>query len=186
MPEWSEATALIVVDVQRGFENEAHFGTRNNPGCEMHIGMLLEAWTKQGWPIVYVRHDSKEEDSPLAPGTWGNAFQPTLSAAEPHLLVVKSVHSAFFGEPDMHGWLQQHGIRSVAICGIQTNVCCETTARMASDLGYDTLFVIDATHTFDLPRPDGSVIEGDDLAATTAAVLAAEFATVVYTSELVG
>ena len=43
-------------------------------------------------------------------------------------------------------WLRDQGIGSIAICGIQTNVCCETTARMGSDLGYDVLFITDATY----------------------------------------
>jgi nicotinamidase-related amidase len=185
MADWNGATALLVVDVQRGFENEQHYGRRNNPGCEMHIGMLLDAWRAQHWPVVFVQHDSTEPDSPLEPGTWGHHLQPVVGG-ECDLLVHKSVHSAFYGEPDLHGWLQEHGITGVAICGIQTNVCCETTARMSSDLGYDTLFVIDAMHTFDLRLPDGSVITADDLARTTAAVLQGEFAQVVYTKDLVG
>ena len=90
------------------------------------------------------------------------------------------------GEPDLHAWLQEHGITGVAICGIQTNVCCETTARMASDLGYDTLFVLDATHTFDLRVSDQEVIPADELMRITAAVLKDEFAQVVYTKDLTG
>ena len=36
------------------------------------------------------------------------------------------------------------------ICGIQTNMCVETTARMAGNLGYDVTVALDATRTFDL------------------------------------
>lgn len=185
MPNWEGSTALIVVDVQRGLEDEQHYGKRNNPGCEMHIGMLLDAWRGQGWPVVFVQHDSTEEDSPLRPGSWGHHLKPVASG-ESDLHVHKSVHSAFYGEPDLHAWLREHGITGVAICGIQTNVCCETTARQASDLGYETLFVLDATHTFDLRLNDGSVITGDELARTTAAILNGEFAKVVFTKELTG
>lgn len=185
MADWQGSTALVVVDVQRGMENELHYGKRNNPGCEMHIGMLLDAWRAQHWPVVFVQHDSTEEDSPLQPGTWGNHMKP-VTGGECDLLVRKSVHSAFYGEPDLHAWLQEHGITGVAICGIQTNVCCETTARMASDLGYDTLFVLDATHTFDLRVNDREVIAADELVRITAAVLKDEFAQVVYTKDLTG
>lgn len=184
MTDWNDATALIVIDVQMGFDDEEHFGRRNNPECEANIGRLLEAWRAQAWPIVFVQHDSLEAGSPLAPGTPGHALKPVASG-ECDLLVHKSVHSAFFGEPSLHAWLRSHGIGSVAICGIQTNVCCETTARMAADTGYDTLFVIDATHTFDLPIGGGRFISADQLSFTTASVLDAEFASVVRTAELV-
>lgn len=184
MADWKEATALVVIDVQQGMDEEGYFGKRNNPVCETNIGLLLDAWRAQNWPIVFVQHDSKEVGSPLAPGSPGHAFKPVVSG-ECDLKVNKSAHSAFFGEPSLHAWLRDHGITTVAICGIQTNVCCETTARMASDIGYDTLFVIDATHTFDVRAGDGEVISADQLSRVTAAVLDGEFAQVVRTQDLV-
>lgn len=180
-----DVTALIVIDVQVGFDNEKYFGRRNNPACEDNIARLLAAWRDQGWPIVFVQHDSREPGSPLATGTPGHAFKPVASGPC-DLRINKSVHSAFFGEPSLHNWLRSQGISAVAICGIQTNVCCETTARMASDTGYDTMFVIDATHTFDLATGDGQIIRAEQLAQTTAAVLQSEFAQVVRTADLVG
>lgn len=104
----------------------------------------------------------------------------------PHdLLVVKSVNSAFYGEPDLDGWLRSRGLDDVVICGITTNHCCETTARMAGNLGYRVTFVVDATRTFDRAMPDGSVISAADLMRTTAANLHGEFADVVNTDEVV-
>jgi nicotinamidase-related amidase len=62
-------------------------------------------------------------------------------------------------------------LRSVVICGITTNHCCETTARVAGNLGYDTSFVLDATFTFDRRGLDGTMISADELARVTAADL---------------
>lgn len=103
---------------------------------------------------------------------------------EPDLLVSKSVNSSFHGTPDLHEWLQAQGIHQVVICGITTNHCCETTARLAGNLGYDTYFVIDATHTFDRPSLDGVMIPAAEVAAMTAANLNNEFATVLTTQAL--
>ena len=184
MSDWANSTALVVIDVQKGFDDEAHWGPRNNPNCEANIELLLEAWRKQGWPVVFVRHDSTSLNSPLRPGTTGNQFKDIISGT-PDLLVTKSVHSAFFGDPDLHSWLGRHEISAIAICGIQTNMCCETTARMASDMGYEVLFVLDATHTFDLAGVSGKVLRARELARVTALELDAEFCQVVFTSELV-
>ena len=180
---WEGATALVVIDVQQGFD--AVSAPRNHPDCERNVAALIEAWRRQGWPVVFVRHDSEEERSPLRPDLPGNALKPEVSG-EPDLLVVKSVHSAFYGAPSLHGWAREQGIAGLAICGLQTNVCCETTARMASDLGYDTLFVIDATATFDQRAPDGGVITADELTRVTASTLDPEFCKVVTTADLVG
>lgn len=176
------ATALLVIDVQAGFD-DSMWGPRNNPSCEDNVAVLIAAWRAADRPVVFVRHDSVTPGSPLLPGQPGNDRKPFIDG-KPDLLVTKNVNSAFFGDPDLHGWLQDRGMTGVAITGIQTNYCCETTARMAGNLGYDTLFVLDATHTFDLPAHGGGTIIADELARVTATNLQGEFADVVMTADL--
>jgi nicotinamidase-related amidase len=181
-------TALLVVDVQRAFADLDYWaptGHRDNPACEANVAALIAAWRAARRPLVFARHDSTEPGSPLAPGTPGNAFQDVVTG-EPDLLVTKAVNSCFYGEPDLDAWLREAGLRSLAICGITTNHCCETTARMAGNLGYDVRFVLDATHTFDRLGPDGTLVRAEDLSRATAASLHGEFATVVSTADLVG
>ena len=60
------------------------------------------------------------------------------------------MNSAFYGDIDLHAWLTERGIGEIVVCGIQTNMCVETTARMAGNLGYDVTVALDATRTFDL------------------------------------
>ena len=179
-----DRTALVIVDVQQGLD-EPRLGRRNNPDCEANIAALLGAWRAAGRPVVFVRHDSVRPDSPLRPGQPGNEFKSVVSGT-PDLLVSKHTNSAFLGTPDLDAWLRERGVAGVAIVGIQTNYCCEATARMASDLGYDTLFVLDATHTFDLPAHGGGLLRAEELARVTASNLQGEVAEVVKTSELLG
>lgn len=181
---WAGSTALIVVDVQKGFDDAEYWGPRNNPECEENVARLITAWREQGWPIVYVRHNSTNPSSPLAPTSPGNAFKDVVSG-EPDLLITKTVHSAFYGDVDLDAWLTEHEVSGVAICGVQTNMCCETTARMASDLGYDMIFVIDATHTFDHATSTRQVHMAREISRYTALSLEADFGTVMRTSELV-
>lgn len=184
MADWTGSTALIVVDVQKGFDDINYWGPRNNPDCESNVSALVKAWRDQDWPVVFVKHDSRKPSSPLAPGGKGNEFKDVLTG-KPDLLVTKSVHSAFYGDPDLDTWLKGNGIAGVAVCGIQTNMCCETTARMASDLGYDLLFVEDATHTFDIVTPTKKVYRAREIARYTSLSIAADFGRVVRTSDLV-
>lgn len=178
-------TALIVVDVQRGFDDSEYWGQRNNPDCESNIGLLVGHWRRAGWPIVYVRHDSLDAASPLHPSAPGNEFKELLSGT-PDLLVSKSVNSSFHGSPDLDAWLKASGIKSIAICGITTNHCCETTARVGGNLGYDVKFALDATHTFDRVGPDGDEVMAEELAHITGVNLHGEFAQIVTTRELLG
>ena len=177
-------SALVVVDVQEGFADPS-WGPRNNPAFEGNLQRLLEAWAAAGHPLVYVRHDSSEADSPLHPHRRGNQLQELLATASPDLLVTKQVNSSFHGSPDLHGWLRGNGLTGIVVTGITTNHCCETTARVGGNLGYDVRFVLDATYTFDRTGPDGSTMTADELARATATNLHGEFATVVATADLV-
>jgi nicotinamidase-related amidase len=179
-----DRAALLLVDVQQGLEDPV-WGPRNNPDCEANVGRLLAHWRERGGTIVFVRHDSTETGWGLHPSEPGNAFQEVI-AGEPDLLVTKNVNSAFLGTPPLEPWLRERGIDAIVVAGIQTNMCCETTARMGGNLGFDVAFALDATHTFDLPDPlNGGVIDADTLARVTAANLHGEFAQVVSTEALI-
>jgi nicotinamidase-related amidase len=175
---------LILIDVQQGFSDPS-WGKRNNPDAEDNIGRLIDAWTVARRPIVRVRHASARSDSPLRPDAPGHAYQPVVADVVPALEITKSVHSAFLGTPDLNAWLGTRGARQLVVTGIQTNRCCETTARMGGDLGYDVLFVLDATHTFEEVAPDGAVVSGDQFAAVTAANIEGNFGRVVRTADLI-
>ena len=61
------------------------------------------------------------------------------------LLVEKSASSAFSpGRSPLPGLLDERGIDTVLITGTVTNVCCESSARDASTLGYRVILVADA------------------------------------------
>ena len=183
---FDDNAALIVIDVQQGFDDPV-WGARNNPEAEANIARLTTAWADASRPIVLVRHDSHSPGSSLAAGSEGNALKDVVAEVPHELLVTKQVNSAFYGEPDLHGWLEARGIRQLVICGIQTNMCVETTARMAGNLGYDVTVPLDATHTFDLEGPGGVRLTADELARATAVNLAGGgFAEVVTTAEVVG
>jgi nicotinamidase-related amidase len=60
------------------------------------------------------------------------------------LLVEKSAPSAFFpGRSPLPGLLSERGIDTVVVTGTVTNVCCESTVRDASTLGYRVVLVAD-------------------------------------------
>jgi nicotinamidase-related amidase len=174
--------ALVVVDAQVGF-GDPSWGRRSNPQAEGNVGSLISTWRASSQAIVLVQHDSVTPGSPLRPGQPGNALAPYVEGAY-DLLVKKSVNSAFYGEPNLDQWLKLHQIEALTICGITTNHCCETTARMAGNLGYQVTFALDATFTFDRIGPDGMVVSAEDLMRVTAANLDGEFATVMSTAEV--
>ncbi|MER5808102.1 cysteine hydrolase family protein [Streptomyces sp. NPDC002033] len=179
-------SALIVIDVQKGFDDASFWGPRNNPAAEENIAALMDAWHASGRPVVLVRHASSRPGSVLAPDRPGHAFKEFVEERRHDAPVItKTVNSAFYGTPDLAGWLTARGIGQLVVVGIQTNMCVETTARMAGNLGYDVLVPLDATHTFDLAGPAGLSLTADELATATAVNLqGGGFARVVTTAAL--
>ncbi|KIF00623.1 isochorismatase, partial [Streptomyces sp. RSD-27] len=166
-------SALVVIDVQKGFDDASFWGPRNNPDAEDNIAALMDAWQESGRPVVLVRHASLRAGSVLAADHPGYAFKDVVAerTGREAVLITKTVNSAFYGTPDLADWLEGRGIRQLVLVGIQTNMCVETTARMGGNLGYEVLVPLDATHTFDLAGPAGPALTADQLAAATAANL---------------
>lgn len=189
--------ALIVIDVQKSFEQRPNWAAVSNPAIVKQVTRLVDAARAAGDLVVWVLH--------AEPGT-GNVFDPVsghvelmygVSPSEADLTVTKTSINAFT-TTNLQQSLVTRGIREVVICGIQTEQCCETTARLASDLGFDVTFVTDATATFpivhrDAPadRPldeilaDPTTLQVDEIIARTEYALARRFATIATVDELV-
>jgi nicotinamidase-related amidase len=178
-------TALIVVDVQRAFDEwEAAGKRRNNPEALARIVELVAAFRAGKTPIFHIRHQSMRPNSSFAPGATGYPVKDEAREIEGEPVIVKRVNSAFIGT-DLEARLRAAGITTLVICGATTNHCVETTTRMAGNLGFDARLVRDATWTFDRVGPDGDAHSAEDIHAMTLANLNGEFARIVLASEVI-
>ncbi len=87
------------------------------------------------------------------PGGIGTVLAPSLLVASDDPVATKTGASAFFpGRCDLHDQLQRRGVTTLLITGLVTNVCCESSARDACELGYLVTMVSDANvgHSFGL------------------------------------
>jgi nicotinamidase-related amidase len=175
----SHRTALIPIDVQRGFDYPP-WGPRNNPAMEYNGRRLLAAWRERDLPLIHVRHDSIHDGSPLQPTHPGHAFRDGFEPLATETIIGKSVNAAFIGT-DLDLRLRRLRIDTVVLFGISTDMCVSTTARMASNLGYRTVVIGDACCCFDLTDADGTVIAADAISRAHLATLRAEFAEVIDT-----
>jgi nicotinamidase-related amidase len=175
-------TALIVIDVQRAFDQwEAAGKRRNNPQAVARIVELLAAFRQNGTPIFHIRHQGTRPNSSFLPDGAGYPVKDEAREMAGEPVLVKQVNSAFIGT-DLEQRLRAANIKTLVICGATTNHCVETTTRMAGNLGFDAWLVRDATWTFDRTGPDGDQHSAEDIHAMTLANLNGEFARIVSTS----
>lgn len=173
-------TALIPIDVQQAFD----LASSSNPAMEANGLRLLAAWRAAGLPLLHVRHDSVQPGSPFRPGQPGNALRDGFQPQGDEPLVTKSVNAAFIGT-DLDLRLRRLGIEQVVLFGLTTDMCVSTTARVASNLGYRTLVVGDATACYPLAGPDGETIPAAAIHRAHLATLHEEFGRVVSTDAVV-
>jgi nicotinamidase-related amidase len=185
MTHQATQTALIVVDVQRAFDEwEAKGKRRNNPDAVARIADLLAAFRDHHTPIFHIRHEGTRPTSSFLPGGTGYPVKDEAHERNGEPVIVKRVNSAFIGT-DLESRLRAAGIRRVVICGATTNHCVETTTRMAGNLGFDTHLVRDATWTFDRTGPDGDAHMAEDIHAMTLSNLNGEFARIVTAADAI-
>lgn len=185
MSDLPRTTALIVVDVQRAFDEwEAAGKRRNNPDAVARIADLLYAFRDQRAPIFHIRHEGTRPNSTFRPERTGFAVKDEARERDGEPVIVKRVNSAFIGT-DLESRLRAAGIKTVVICGATTNHCVETTTRMAGNLGFDTRLVRDATWTFDRVGPDGEAHTAEAIHAMTLSNLNGEFARIVTAADAI-
>ena len=174
--------ALILIDVQEGLD-EPRLGQRNNPAAEANMARLLRHWRERGRPVFHIQHMSTEPDSPLRPELPGNAIKAVVAPQGEEPVIRKQVNSAFIGT-DLDARLRQARIESLVIVGLTTDHCVSSTARMAGDLGYDTVVVADATAAHEQRSYDGSHHDAETVHQLALAHLHEEFATIVTTEQV--
>ena len=177
-------TALVVIDVQKGFlQREANGERRNNPGAVSNMVRLLEAFRSRGMPVIHIRHASTNPGSFLRPELPGFASMDETREIGDEPVLVKSVNSGFIGT-DLEQRLRGGGIETVVLVGATTNHCVETTTRMAGNLGFDARLVEDACYTFDRIGYGGVHDSAEDIHAMTLSNLDGEFAIIETTDSL--
>jgi nicotinamidase-related amidase len=179
-------SCLVLIDAQESFRHRPYFTERDLPAWLAAQNALVEACRQHRVPIVRIFHVDGPKTAQNAFALESGHVRPIegLAAFEPAATFHKSRHSALVGT-GLDVWLTQNGIGRLIISGIRTEQCCETTARHASDLGFQVDYVTDATLTFDMQHEDGSALPAADIKARTAAVLKDRFARICSVAQAV-
>ncbi len=173
--------ALLLIDIQKGFEDIQYWGTeRNNVDAETNVETLLTLWRAHKLPVFHIKHCSTTQNSPLKKGTPGNDFQDFIIPKDEEPIIEKEVNSAFIGT-DLKEQLEHKNINTLVVVGLTTDHCVSTTTRMAGNYGFTTYLVEDAIATFDKIGTNGQQYSAQLIHDTAIASLKDEFATILST-----
>lgn len=180
----NESAALILIDIQKGFDNIEYWGgERNNLNAEENASQILNLWRENKLPVFHVQHCSSNPNSLLNENNVGNEFKELVKPIDGEVIIKKNVNSAFIGT-NLKEQLDNANIKTLVILGLTTDHCVSTTTRMAGNFGYETFVVSDATATFNKKGLDGENFSADLIHKTALASLNEEFATVITTDFL--
>ncbi len=176
-------SALLVIDAQQSFAVRPYWSRRNNPRFEQNVASLIAAHRAAGLPVLFFLHSDSDDGFTLDSPHY--RLMDFIERRPDELLIHKTTRNVFTST-NLQPWLLERGIRRVAITGIQTEQCCETSARVAADLGFAVDFVMDATMTFPIPDWDkpGRELGVDAIVERTTFALRRRFARIVRTDTL--
>lgn len=175
-----EKIALLIIDMQQCMSKTA-ISERNNPEAEAQIQSLLSAWRQAQWPIIHVRHMSREATSAFRPGQAGAAFQVEFEPLAQEQVFEKNRPDAF-SNTGLERWLHVRGLSQLVIVGVSTNNSVEATARSAGNLGFKTWVVADACFTFPKADYNGVLRSAEEVHAMSLANLADDYAEIIGTA----
>ena len=148
--------ALIVVDMQRHFcDKESSFFVPRSDALAERIKTLVDAFVESNRPIIFTRHIDSENEGNLMLRWWSEQIREDdpmsqvvdILDAERGTIVIKHQYDGFLNT-ELEALLRSKDVRQVVVCGVLTNLCCETTARSAFMRGFEVYFVDDGTATF--------------------------------------
>jgi nicotinamidase-related amidase len=172
-----DATALVIIDMQRDFVEPGGFG--ESLGNDVSIlrkaiaptRAVLELFRKLGMAVIHTREGHRPDLSDCPPsklergrparrigdpgsmgrllvrGEKGHDIIPELYPVAGETVIDKPGKGAFYAT-DLEPILRHAGIKSLVVCGVTTEVCVNTTVREANDRGFECLVLEDCVGSY--------------------------------------
>ena len=174
--DWSK-TALLIIDMQRDFLEPGGFGeTLGNDVTRLKRAVapcrdLLDAARANGLLVIHTRegHLPDLSDAPSAKiargkpslrigdpgpmgrilirGEAGHDIVPELYPVASEIVIDKPGKGAFYATA-LGDVLSKHGIDTLLVCGVTTEVCVNTTVREGNDRGYRCVVLADCCASY--------------------------------------
>ena len=170
-----DGCALAIIDMQNCYcDPKGYFSSRASdkeccarvvPAC----AEVLAAARAASVPVIHVVkvsfseriptvgfHNGRRTEATMLPGAWDAAITDGLRPAPGEPVVEKLAFSAFQGTA-FETMLRRMNIRQLAVVGVTTSICVESTVRDAAQRGFDVYVARDASAEWEVSRHERSI-----------------------------
>jgi len=151
-----DKSALLIIDMQEYFLNpSSHAYIPSAETILPGVKKLISVYSEKKLPIIFTLHSNTLENAGIMGKWWPDllregkkesAIAKGLDSSD-GIIIEKNQYDAFYNT-NLEQILHENNISQVIVCGVLTNICCETTARSAFVRGFETFFTIDGTAAY--------------------------------------
>ncbi|MBI9038032.1 MAG: cysteine hydrolase [Bacteroidales bacterium] len=148
--------ALLVCDMQNYFlDPNSHAFIPSANAIIPNIHLLIEVFQKYKLPIILSKHHNNIDNAAMMDKWWKvilpeNSFESEIIKdfkTKDTIIIEKQQYNAFYST-NLEEILHSKNVQQFVVCGVMTNLCCETTVRSAFCRGFEVFLPIDATATY--------------------------------------
>lgn len=151
-----ENSALLIIDMQEYFLNpSSHAFVPSAATILPGVKKLISIYSKKNLPIIFTLHSNTDKNAGLMGKWWPDLLREGQKESKlargldssDGIMINKNQYDAFYNT-NLENILKTKKINQVIVCGVLTNICCETTARSSFIRGFETFFTIDGTAAY--------------------------------------
>jgi len=148
--------ALLVTDMQNYFtDHRSHAFIPSVEAIIKNVNVLIDHFYNLNRPVIFTRHLNTDEDAGMMKNWWNDLIDPESDRSEidqrvnvgSSEIIMKNQYDAFH-DTKLELRLRETGSEQIVVCGVMTNLCCETTVRSAFVKGFNPIMSLDATATY--------------------------------------
>ncbi|KAI8202376.1 putative isochorismatase family protein YddQ [Colletotrichum sp. SAR 10_65] len=170
-------STLVIIDAQNEYAN-GKLAVSGVEASRANIAFLLEKYRAAKAPVIHVVHEVPAGAPLFTPGTDLAEEFSELKPLEGESVVTKHFPGSFTGT-NLEDLLKATGRNKAVLTGYMAHVCISTTARQASEKGWDVIVVEDAVGDRNIPGTNA-----EELTKVSLAEIADAFGTVVKSTDI--
>ena len=123
----------------------------------IHVPIAFSPGYEELGPAPYGIFKAVKEAGALQRGTWGGRVAEVIDLGDDDPVLDGKHSTCAFATTDLEDVLDRRGIKTIALAGLLSNVCIESTMRTAYDSGFEVIALTDCAAALSPEQHDRAV-----------------------------